>query len=255
MLAKERQFKILELLNERRIIKTDEVIKLFKVSGETIRRDFNKLESEERINRLHGGISLIEKDYPEMPYYEREIININEKLEIASEAIKYINEGEQIILDSSSTSWFLAKVLPNIKITVLTNSIRVVLELAKKDNIEVICTGGILLESSMSFIGRIAQISLNLYHVSKAFISSKGINEIRGLSELNEMAIMVKRKIIDTANEVFVLMDNSKFGLENFLQVVALDKISWIITDSKTTIQQINSLGKHAKKVIQVKKT
>lgn len=252
MLQNERRSKIINLVNESGSIEVAELSKILNVTGETVRRDLDKLENEGKLYRTHGGAVKHSESQPEIPYLEREITNVTEKMEIAKEALNYINPNDQIILDSSTTAWFVSKALPNIPLTVLTNSINVSIELAKKDKIEVISTGGILLQSSMCFVGRLAQFSLNSYHVNKAFISSKGLHYEWGISEPNELAVMVKRKMIEVSNEVYLLMDYCKFGVQDFIQVVPLDKINWIITDSKTSPQQINELKEFSSRVIQV---
>jgi DeoR family transcriptional regulator, L-fucose operon activator len=253
MLASERHLKILNLVNERGTIEVNELSKLCQVTRETIRRDLEKLGQDGKINRIHGGALKATENHPEIPYFEREITNTNEKMEIAVKALEYISSNDQIILDASSTAWFVAKVLPNIPITVLTNSTRVVAELEKKDKIQVISTGGLLLQSSMCFVGLLAQMSLNMYHVNKAFISSKGIHYQWGVSEANELAISVKRKMIEISDEIILLMDYSKFGVQDFLQVSPLDQINLIITDSKTSLEQISDLKEFSSKVVQAR--
>lgn len=252
MLQNERCIKIMNLLNQRESIEVKELSKILKVTGETIRRDLDKLEKEGKLYRTHGGAIKSSESQPEIPYFEREITNVTEKMDIAREALNYINQNDQIILDSSTTAWFVAKALPNISLTVLTNSIQLSTELAKKNKIEVICTGGILLQSSMCFVGRLTQSALSSYRVNKAFISSKGLHHHWGISEPNELAVMVKRKMVEISNEVYLLMDHSKFGVQDLIQIVQLDKIDWIITDSKTSSQQINDLKEFSTRVIQV---
>src|SRR5690625_5851794 len=122
--------------------------------------------------RSHGGaISIRPSRSLEISYLEREITNVKEKRQIASEAIKFVNEGDKIILDASTTAWYMAKELPDIEMTVLTNSIKVATELSTKRNIAVISTGGMLRNESLSFVWPLAETSLESYHVNKSFIS------------------------------------------------------------------------------------
>ena len=85
------------------------------------------------MSRSHGGaVSVCTSDSLEVSYLEREITNVKEKAEIAQEAVKQVTEGDKIILDASTTAWYMAKELPDMKITVLTNSIKVATELSSK---------------------------------------------------------------------------------------------------------------------------
>jgi Transcriptional regulators of sugar metabolism len=249
MLFNERQQQIIEFTNKRGTIKVSELSTLLNVSPETIRYDLRKLENAKKLYRVHGSSCSISLIHDEIPYFEREITNVEDKTAIAREAVKYINEGEKIILDSSSTSWFVAKQLPNVCLTVLTNSLRVANELVLKDKIEVVLVGGILLRSSVCFIGQGVQTALSAYQVNKAFISSQGIKYGWGLSEANESAVLVKREMMNIADKTIVLMDKSKFGISDFVQVAPLDKIDLIITNADIPGNYIAQLKEHAEKV------
>lgn len=132
MLVAERQKKIIELVNKQHSIRVTELSNLFGVTEETARRDLKKLEQEMKLVRSHGGaVRVDQQDSVESPYFEREVTNIAEKTKIADEAIKKILEGDKIILDASSTAWYVAKKLPNKSLTVLTNSIKVAMEIGR----------------------------------------------------------------------------------------------------------------------------
>ncbi|MBM7573244.1 DeoR family transcriptional regulator [Aquibacillus albus] len=243
MLVAERQQKIVELVKERKSIRVTELSNIFSVTEETIRRDLEKLEKEGKLSRSHGGaVSVEPSDSVELPYSEREITNVKEKNEIALEAVKQVVEGDRVILDASTTAWYMAKALPNMPMTVLTNSIKVAMELSGKKEITVISTGGTLLPESLSYVGPLAESSLEAYHVNKAFISCKGLHLDRGISESDEQQARVKKKMIDIADVVYIMIDHSKFGVQAFSRLNSLEVIDHIITDSKTkpdTIQQL----------------
>ena len=249
MLASQRHKQIIELVNSRNSIKVKELSSICNVSTETIRQDLKKLENEKKIYRVHGGACSLNDGQKEVPYYEREIFNVSNKIEIAKEAAKLVDPYEQIILDSSSTSWFLSKELPNIPITVLTNSLRIANEFISKDRVQVVLVGGTLLRSSLCFVGQATQFALSRYKINKAFISSK-IQYDFGISEPNELAVLVKRKMISISDKVILLVDNSKFGVSDLIQVANLDRINKIITDSDITKEKIDELKEHADKVI-----
>jgi len=247
MLVAERHQKILELLNEKKSIRVTELSQLFSVTEETIRRDLEKLERENKLCRSHGGaISIQSLESQEISYSKREITNVKEKQEIALEAVKYIEEGDKITLDASTTAWYMAKQLPDIRLTVVTNSIKVATELSAKKQITVISTGGILLPRSLSFVGPLAEEALEKYHVNKAFISCKGIHLENGISESDEQQSLVKRKMIENAEYVYVMADHTKFGQQSFIRTSNLNEIDIIITDSKLddkNVQEFQNRG------------
>ncbi|MBB6672788.1 DeoR/GlpR family DNA-binding transcription regulator [Cohnella nanjingensis] len=235
MLVAERYEKIVELVNERGSIRVSELSELCQVTEETIRRDLDRLEQAGRLRRSHGGAVSVKDQHqqPEIPYFEREIVHAEEKKRIAQEAIGLIQPRDRILLDASSTAWYMAREMPDIPLTVLTNSIKVAMELAAKEKIEVISTGGSLAQRSLSFVGPLAERSLDAYHVDKAFLSCKGVHLERGISESNELQARVKHKMVGMADQVVVLADASKFGVQAFTHVSDLDGVGTIITDRR----------------------
>jgi DeoR/GlpR family transcriptional regulator of sugar metabolism len=233
VLVAERQKKIVELVNERMSIRVSELSKIFSVTEETIRRDLEKLEKENLLMRSHGGAVSIEKDHAETSYLEREIINAEEKKAIAAEAVQLIEAGDQIVLDASTTAWYVAKELPDMPLTVLTNSIKVAIELGKKEQIKVISTGGMLLSQSLSYVGPLADRSLGMYHVNRAFLSCKGVHLEKGLSDSNELQALLKKQMMEIADETILMVDSSKFGTRAFSHIAPLSKVRCVISDSK----------------------
>jgi DeoR family fructose operon transcriptional repressor len=252
MLVAERQQKIVELVNNKESIRVTELSTIFSVTEETIRRDLERLESEGKLRRSHGGAVKINGGSPETPYSEREIINVKEKKEIANEAVKQVESGDRIILDASSTAWYMAKILPDIPLTVLTNSIKAAVELSTKKQITVISTGGILSPRSLSYVGPLAETSLESYHVNKAFISCKGFHLKQGMSESNEAQARVKKKMISISDQVFAMIDHSKFGVQAFTHVAALNQIDQTITDLQVDPLYIDQLKEQSVNVTQV---
>ncbi|TVY00329.1 DeoR/GlpR family DNA-binding transcription regulator [Paenibacillus cremeus] len=252
MLVAERWQKIVQLVNERGSIRVTELSDICQVTEETIRRDLDKLEGEGKLMRSHGGaISLKTEQVQETPYPERETTNMDQKRKIAAEAIRHINENDRIILDASSTAWYMAQILPDVPLTVLTNSLKVAMELSSKEKVQVISTGGLLSPRSLSYVGPLAERSLRTYHVDKAFISCKGLHSERGLSESNEMQALIKQKMIEIADQVYVLADSSKFGQKSFAHVGEWEQIHTVITDRVADERELAALREKAVRIIQ----
>lgn len=249
MLVAERHQKIVELVNERKSIRVSELSRIFSVTEETIRRDLERLERESKLNRSHGGALKKEsEEQNEIPYFEREIINTNEKKEIALLAAKQIKPGDKVILDASSTAWYMSKVLKDMPITVVTNSIKVAMELSTKQQITVISIGGTLLSKSLSFVGPLAESSLNNYHVNKAFISCQSFHLDYGISDSNELQARVKQNMIECAEEVYIMVDHTKIEQQSFAYINNTSVIDKVITDSKishTHLKQIEESSLH----------
>lgn len=250
MLVAERHKKLVSIVDEKGSSRVTELSKVFNVTEETIRRDLEKLEAEGKLKRSHGGAVSVKKGEAEAPYFEREIQNIQEKMAVAEEAVKHVSSKDRIVLDASTTAWYMAKILPDMPLTVVTNSMKVAMELSNREKITVISVGGTLLQKSLSFVGPQTTNALEHYHVSKAFISCQGIHAKRGISDSNEMQALVKKKMIEIADEVYLLADHTKFGLQALAKVASIDAIDFIITDSNTHKEQMPELQDSGVKVI-----
>lgn len=232
MLVTVRHEKIMTTLNEKQTVRVSELSKLCGVTEETIRRDLEKLEAKGKLIRIHGGaMSVKEEAEDDLPHFEREILNKKEKKSVAKEALQYIEENDIIFLDASSTALYLARDIPNINLTVLTNSIHICMELAKNSNIRVISTGGILYPNSMSFVGPLTLQTLDSYFVNKVFFSCKGLHERWGISDSNEMQALVKEKVLQMAERKFLLLDHTKINKRAFAHIEKAAAIDVLIID------------------------
>lgn len=250
MLVAQRYDKIVKLVNEHGSMRVTELSERCQVTEETIRRDLDRLERQGLLRRSHGGAVSVQGEQPETPFSEREIMHAEEKRRIADQAVKLIEPNDRILLDASTTAWYMAASLPDIPLTVLTNSIRVATQLSNREKIEVISTGGQLVSRSLSFVGPLAERSLDTYYVNKLFLSCQGVHLERGVSESNELQGRVKQKMVGMADQVILLADASKFGVQAFAHVMNLNEVDQLITDSRIEQRIVEQLQEQAMKVM-----
>ncbi|PRX27191.1 DeoR family transcriptional regulator [Orenia metallireducens] len=251
MIAEERRKEIIKIINEENAVKVKDLSKAFKVTDETIRSDLNKLEEENLLKRTHGGAIAIDTN-SELSFHIRENKYKKEKKEIAKRACQFINPGDTIFMDASTTCLYLAKELIDFEqnINIITNSNRIVYELSKNENISVISTGGLLRRSSLSFVGPLANKNINNYYANKAFLSCKGISVERGATEINELETETKSNMVKRANEVIILANHTAFNEIGLSQFATLDEIDKIITDSSIEEEIIQKFGQLNKEII-----
>src|SRR5699024_2040203 len=145
MLPLERQRKLLEFLKQKRASTVSDLATLFQVHEATIRRDLTKLEKKGLMMRTHGGAMLEEEVHSELPFQERESIQYEEKRRIGIRAAELIDDGDNIILDSGTTTLHIAKAIVDRKnLTVITNDINIAATLRFATSIKVMVTGGVL---------------------------------------------------------------------------------------------------------------
>ena len=233
MIAQERYKAILQMLSLKKAVETSELMDKFNVSLETVRRDLAYLENSGKLKRVHGGAVLEKVDNRESGIDERLAANWDKKIEIGEYVASLINEGDIICMDSSTTNHAVAKVLKNRfrKITVLTNYLPIINELAETDY-NIVCPGGLLQRELLSFTGDIAMRNIEKYNVKKAFVSMSGISLEKGMTDFSFNEVAVKKKLMSISNEIYVVADSSKFGVVSLLDVCGFADISGIITDS-----------------------
>lgn len=247
MLAIERRNAILEKLQVERRVVVSELSALYDVSEETIRRDLDKLENDGYAIKSYGGAVINENSNLDLPYNVRKNTNVLGKQKIASLISEMIHDGENIMLDASSTAVAIAKAIKNKKdLTVITNSLEIALELLETPGCNVISTGGLATGSSFALVGSVTDKTIRSYYVDKAIISCKGINMYAGFTESDERHANNKASMFYMAKTKILAIDSSKFNKIAFAKIGDLREISRIVTDKKPEeewLQKFEELG------------
>ena len=240
MLAVERRKIILEKVHEEKKVIVSELSKEFEVSEETIRRDLEKLAEEGHVIKSYGGAVINEIGSIDLPFNVRWKANAVGKQKIANLVSQEIMDGEHIFLDASTTAVFIAKNIKQKKnLTIVTNSIEILLELSDVTGWNIIDTGGILKGDSMSLVGKKATDNIEKYNADKVFLSCKGINQKKGVTEGNDEMASIKQSMIDSAAKVYLTVDSSKFDKVGFASICPLSEIDVVITDKKPEAEWI----------------
>lgn len=222
MLAIERKNEILSILQNEKSVLVADLSQKYRVTEETIRRDLDKLAKEGFVKKTYGGAVLNENTNMDLPFKIRERTNKEEKGAIAQLAAALIGDGETVIMDSSSTSLMVARRLKNRRLTVITNSVEIMLELSGCKDIRLICTGGVMRDSALSLGGKTAEETLRHYNVDKAVMSCKGVDREKGVSDSNEFEADLKSIMASRAKEVIWAIDSSKFDKVSFVKIMDL---------------------------------
>ena len=251
MLAIERKNEILSILQKEQRVLVAELSQRYNVTEETIRRDLEKLEREGFVKKTYGGAVLNKNSTIDMPLKIREKTNRKEKQKIAQKVASLVEDGECIMLDSSSTSLMIAQELKKKKkLTVITNSVEVLIELSGSDEIKAISTGGILRDSSLSLVGKAAQDVLTRYNVDKAILSCKGIDMEKGINDSHEMEADVKICMRSCAKTTILAADSSKLGNVYFVKVMDLAPGDILVLDKSPKKEWIGFLEKRGVRLV-----
>ncbi len=232
MLAIERRNAILsKLFTDGKVI-VSELSLEFDVTEETIRRDLEKLDNEGLAKKTYGGAVVVQNFNTDLPYNVRKRSNVEAKQIIAEKISHLISDGNCIMLDASSTALSLVNYIKNLKnITIITNSVEILIDLADKDDWNILSTGGTLKKGSLSLVGPSAEKMIRGFHVDLAVCSSKGIDLNMGITDSNEKDSEIKRAIFASAERKILAVDSTKFDKISFVKVGDISDVDVIATD------------------------
>ena len=252
MLAPERYEYIIETLNRDCAVKVSKLVKELNVSIETIRRDLEHLEKQGILERVYGGAIPKKILVDKLSFGKREEEFKEEKLEIASIAMRYIEEGQSIALNDSTTNVEIARQLKKKfkNLTVITNSLIIAMELANNPGIKVILAGGLLNNEEYAFYGKFAKDILKNFIVDRAFIAVGGISLNRGITDYSIHTVEIQKMLIEISKESIILADNSKIDSVSLTKIIDIDDINFIITDSKVDRKIVDKYLKHGVEII-----
>lgn len=251
MLALERRNLILEKLQEEKRVVVSELSQLFNVSEETIRRDLEKMEKEGLATKSYGGAVLNESTSIDMPFNVRKKENVTGKQKIAELVAAQINDGDHIILDASTTAVFIAKAIKEkANLTVITNSIEIIIELSDVSDWNIICSGGSLKEGYLALVGPRTVEGFSSFNADKAIFSCKGIHMEKGITDGNELFTQTKQVIMKSSRETILAIDSSKFEKIAFARLCDADGIDTIITDGRPSEKWMEYFKKNKVKCI-----
>lgn len=243
----ERKQKIIEYLRQYSRVSVHELGKSFQVSESTIRRDLQELEAAKLLKRTHGGAVCLDDVNLEPTFGEREDRFRQEKAAIARKAADFIENGDALLIDSGTTTLYMAKELKRFsELKVVTNSIVLAQALQGVRGIEVVIIGGTLRENTLAMVGPIAEQALGMLNVDKAFMATNGFDLEGGLTTPNIIEAATKAKMIKIAKQVILLTDHSKIGRVAFAKFADLSQIDVCVVDDKAqkeTLAKIEETG------------
>lgn len=208
----------------------NELCNTFKVSKNTIRRDINELVKEGVVEKVYGGIKA--KDIDLLPFPQREVTNKAAKMTIGRIAARFIKDSDVIFIDSGTTASQIMAYFPqDIACTVLTNSFDVIEYCTSLTNITLFVIGSMYKHKTRSFIDIQNEINISNFNVNKAFMATTGLSINNGLTNSDPLEYTIKRKICEIAEEIYVMVDSSKYDKPTLLTYCKLSEIDFFITD------------------------
>ncbi|HEX3015371.1 MAG TPA: DeoR/GlpR family DNA-binding transcription regulator [Desulfobacteria bacterium] len=252
MLTAERRKRILEFISREGRAEVAELAEYFGVSGMTIRRDLNALDANGLLERAHGGAVANGSFAREVPYRFKAISNIDLKRQIARAAAALVKDGDTLILDAGSTALEIAKQLKKQKngLTIVTPDLKIAIELADVPGFKVLTTGGMVQCETYCCLGEEALTFLKTISVNIAFIGTPSIDLASGLYTPTLAKAHLKKAMINSANQVVIAADHTKFGRRAFSKICGFESVHSVISDNQLSSPSVAKLEQMGIKVI-----
>ncbi|MCM3585347.1 DeoR/GlpR family DNA-binding transcription regulator [Mesobacillus maritimus] len=244
MLKEKRIKQIEDYVVQHKSVSLDELVEVFNVSKNTIRRDVQELVESGNLKKVYGGVAVKEPSKLES-FQERKVRNQPGKTAIGRQAVEYVEEGDVIFIDSGTTTIEMFNFIKDKQnITIVTNNIEFIVHSLPYENLNIITIGGIL-ERKTNSLGRPQNLDvIKTYNINKAFMATTGISLSNGVTNASPLETDIKQAIVQRSQQVYLLADHQKFGRYGLMTYCNLEEIDYLITD-KTPEEEFQIFAKN----------
>ncbi|MEG1525642.1 MAG: DeoR/GlpR family DNA-binding transcription regulator [Clostridia bacterium] len=229
-----RRSAILEQLRRDGQVRVSQLSDQFCTTVVTIRSDLSALERDGYLERTPGGAIQTVKNFYNLDFNLRQQEHMPAKKSIATAAADLVKDGDTLLINSGTTTYFTAIALKKHKnLNVVTNSIYVAMELGSTPTFRVILLGGEINAQYAFSYGEDAKEQLSRYKADYAILSMDGVCSQTGLTTYHAEESIIDRMMMERAHETIIVADNSKIEHESFSHVCGLDSIGCWVTDQQ----------------------
>ena len=229
------------------------------VSQATIRRDMDQLARQQLVTRTRGGAIAGHVSY-DLPLRYKTARHAPEKQRIGRAAAALVAPGAAVALNGGTTTSEVARALatrPDLQdgtgapaITVVTNAMNIANELAVRQHIKIVVTGGVTRGQSYELIGPFATLVLAQLTLDWAILGVDALDPRAGAMAHHEGEASINHLMATRAEQVMIVADSSKLGQRAFARMCAVDEIDVIVTDRDAPPASLASFTERGIRVI-----
>jgi DeoR family transcriptional regulator, ulaG and ulaABCDEF operon transcriptional repressor len=245
MHERERWQFILTQVRNRGVIRVRDLLDSTNASPATLRRDLVKLEEMGQLRRVHGGAEAIEaaeqSHLATRSFDVSQTLHAERKRSVARIAAGMCMDGDSIIINAGSTTWFMAEFLRDRRMQILTNSVPISLELISTSENRIVLPGGEVYREQGIILSPFDEDAIQHFTASKMFMSCYAISHL-GIVEGDPLIARAEAKLLTRAEELVVIADSSKFGQKGSMAVCQLSRVHTLITDDGAPADMLDML-------------
>lgn len=251
MSAAERRAQIVQLVLDQGKVTVAELVKMFKMTETSIRRDLILLENDKLLKRVHGGAVSTSTNFRSETFSEKVKLHIQAKEQIGKYAVELIHQGDIVLFDSGTTTLQIVRQMPahlrqNNHITLVTNSLPIAQEVLNWQSPNLTILGGIFLPDYQATVGPQTIDLLRDISADIAFLGADGLTLEGGATTANVLMAEVDRMMVERARKAVLVTDSSKIGRAGFITIKPVSAFDLIITDENAPIefvQKVTNMG------------
>lgn len=204
------------------------------ISEATVRRDLKMMADAQELELIYGGAT--QKRHADFSFSTKNILHAEAKQKVGALAVTLINDGDQIFLDSGTTTFQMASLMKGKRsLSVIANSTRLTEALSAIPDINIIMLGGQYRVDRMDTVGPLAMEAMEQLRGYRAFIGTDGVSMDFGLTASDIESAHLFRLVVRHAKETILVMDHSKFESPSLYKIVEWGSISTVVTDLAPT--------------------
>ncbi len=233
MLTSQRRKRIVEMVQADSAVTVAQLLNLFDVSPETIRKDLLFLEKANELTRVHGGAVVKNSVQPFRDIVRRTDEHRPEKQKLSELAAELVEENDIIGIDSGTTAVEFAEVLAKNfhALTIVTYSMDIFGLLHDYKDFNLILCGGNYLKKERTFYGLFAHKILDDIHLRKAFLCPSAISLKYGVYDHQPQLVELQRRLVENSDQVILLADSSKFEKSALYKICDMDPKHIYVSD------------------------
>lgn len=239
---RERQERIRDRVLELGSARIEDLAREVGVSSMTIHRDLDRLAEEGWLRKTRGAATAQRSVLFESNVRYRTTEQRAAKDALAHAALQHVERGQAVLLDDSTTTLALARLLPGHgPLTVITNFLAIINELAGESDVELMSVGGTYAPPYDAFHGTVTSDHIKPLRADVVFMSTSAVTNGYCYHQSQD-AILVKRALIEAAQHRILLVDHTKFHKRALHQVAPLSEFDLVIVDDRISSEELEEL-------------
>ena len=207
------------------------------VSEMTIRRDLEVLSGDSKVRLVHAGAVPAEGRGPGQragySLWDERAPGAAERMRIGGKAASLIGPGDIVIIDSGTTTEWLARSIPSaLPVTILCFALNILLEAARGSERTLVFAGGALRGDTLVFESPEGVSLVRRYRANTAFLSADGVNAKLGATCAEAAEAELKKAAVLSAQRRILLAESRMLGRVRPAWFADLKDFDAIITDT-----------------------